>query len=98
MSSGCITFTTLTSVEYGAKHERRTKQEEVNLHNTLLNHVNEGKYNKNLPTNVVTCSSYCGASRYSLLRLLVVINIILYGLGKVYSCATVIRGLKGYFI
>lgn len=29
-------------VDNSAKHERRTKEEDVKMHDTLLDHVNEG--------------------------------------------------------
>lgn len=33
-------------VDYGANHERMTKQEEIKMQNTLLNHVNESMHDR----------------------------------------------------
>uniref|UniRef100_A0A8W8JIE8 Uncharacterized protein n=1 Tax=Magallana gigas TaxID=29159 RepID=A0A8W8JIE8_MAGGI len=40
MSWGCISSTTL-AMDNSSKHERRTKEEDVKMHDTLLAHVNE---------------------------------------------------------
>uniref|UniRef100_A0A8W8JLR3 Uncharacterized protein n=1 Tax=Magallana gigas TaxID=29159 RepID=A0A8W8JLR3_MAGGI len=43
MSWGCISSTTLT-MDNSAKHERRKKEEDIKMHDTLLDHVNEGMH------------------------------------------------------